>query len=167
MGITAADLMSTNVAKLTAEMDLLQMDTVLFKRGVSGAPVVDGNVLVGVASQFDLIRAIWEVQHEAHDRAVPDFASPYPIPLAAIERMSQDAPSLGERLKSLRVADIMTPDPIVARPDETLDELAERMTSDQLHRLPVVEPETGELVGVVSALDIVAAVPRYGLALAV
>ncbi|MCR9095160.1 MAG: CBS domain-containing protein [bacterium] len=41
------------------------------------------------------------------------------------------------------------------------------MTSDQLHRLPVVEPETGELVGVVSALDIVAAVPRYGLALAV
>lgn len=164
MGITASDLMSTNVAKLTAEMDLLQMDTVLFKRGVSGAPVVDGTRLVGVASQFDLIRTLWEVQHEAHDRTIPDFASPYPIPLSAIERMTQDVPSIGERLKSLRVADIMTPDPIVARPDETLADLADRMIADQLHRLPVVDPATGTLVGVVSALDIVAAIPRYDLA---
>ncbi len=165
MGITASDLMSTNVAKLTAEMDLLQMDTVLFKRGVSGAPVVEGTVLVGVASQVDLIRTLWEVQHEVHDRSVSAFASPYPIPLSAIERMAKDAPSIGERLKSIRVGDIMTPDPIVVGPDEPLDALAERMTSDQLHRLPVVDPESGALVGIVSALDIVAAVSRYGLAL--
>ena len=165
MGIVASDLMTTNVVTLTPEMDLIQMDTVLFKRGVSGAPVLEGRSLVGVASQFDLVRTLWEGEHDLHKRHVPDFSSPYPIPLSAIEAMSTEGPGVMERLKSLRVADIMTRDPILARPDDSLEVVANRMVDDQVHRLPVVEEGTGELVGVISTLDVVAAIRRYGLAI--
>ena len=37
------------------------------------------------------------------------------------------------------------------------------MVGDQIHRLPVVEADTGDLVGVISTLDVVAAIRRYGL----
>ena len=164
MAIVASDLMSTRLVTLSPDMDLLQMDTVLFKRGVSGAPVVEGGVLVGVASQFDLVRTLWKGQHEMHERHVPDYSSPYPLPLSALEAMSRDAPGVDEQLRSLRVRDVMTPDPILARPDDPLDVIADRMVNDQIHRLPVVEAGSGELVGIISTLDIVAAIRRYGLA---
>lgn len=164
MAIVASDLMSTRLVTLSPDMDLLQMDTVLFKRGVSGAPVVEGGVLVGVASQFDLVRTLWKGQHEMHERQVPDYSSPYPLPLSALEAMSREAPGVDEQLRSLRVRDVMTPDPILARPDDPLDVIADRMVNDQIHRLPVVEAGSGELVGIISTLDIVAAIRRYGLA---
>ena len=50
MGITAADLMTRKVITLIPEMTLNEMDTVLMKRGVSGAPVVEHGRLVGVVS---------------------------------------------------------------------------------------------------------------------
>lgn len=163
MGIVASDLMTTQIVSLAPDMDLLQMDTVLFKRGVSGAPVLEQRRLVGVASQYDLVRALWQGQHELHERHVPDFASPYPLPLSAIEAMTKEATTLGDRLKALHVRDIMTRDPIIARPDDPLETITDRMVGDQIHRLPVVEAETGDLVGVISTLDVVAAIRRYGL----
>jgi predicted transcriptional regulator len=45
MGIIAADLMTSRLITLTPEMTLAEMDTVLVKRGVSGAPVVESNIV--------------------------------------------------------------------------------------------------------------------------
>lgn len=163
MGITAADLMTKKVITLTPDMNLVEMDTVLLKRGVSGAPVVERRQLVGVASQVDIIRAVWEGHHEAHQHP-PYYSSLYPIPLSAIEYMAKDAPQLAEQLTGKKVRDIMTTDPLVAHPDDPIEKIAERMVSDQIHRLPIIDPDSGDLVGLISSLDLVRAISIHGLA---
>ena len=52
----------------------------------------------------------------------------------------------------MQVAKIMTPDPDVARPQDTLREVAERMQSGDYGSMPVVEE--GRLIGVVTDRDI-------------
>jgi CBS domain-containing protein len=162
MGITAADLMTHKVVTLTPEMTLNEMDTVLVRRGISGAPVVEQGRLVGVASQADVIRTLWEGQHEATQLA-PFYSSPYPIPISALEYIAKDAHRIGDRLVEHHVRDIMTRDPLVAHPDDPIEDVATRLVNDQIHRLPVTEIETGMLVGIISSLDLVRAITTYGL----
>jgi len=162
MAVTAEDLMTRQLVTLTPDMTLGEMDTVLMKRGVRGAPVVERGRLVGVASQADIIRSLWEGQHEA-SRLAPFYSSPYPMPISALEYIAKDARQIGEQLVEHRVRDIMTPDPLVAHPDDPIEVIAERLVNDQIHRLPVTEPTSGELVGIISSLDLVRAITIYGL----
>ncbi len=46
--------------------------------------------------------------------------------------------------------------PVVAYPNETLRTVAERMASRRLFVLPVVEPDTGKLLGLLNAEDVLA-----------
>jgi CBS domain-containing protein len=162
MGISAKDLMTRRVVTLTPDMTLNEMDTVLVRQGVSGAPVVERGRLVGVASQADVVRMLWEGQHEASRRA-SYYSSPYPIPISALEFIARDARQIGDLLIEHTVRDIMTADPIVAHPDDPIEDVATRLVQDQIHRLPVTEPESGELVGIISSLDLVRAITTYGL----
>jgi CBS domain-containing protein len=162
MGIIAADLMTSRLITLTPEMTLAEMDTVLVKRGVSGAPVVVSRRLVGVASQADIIRALWEGQHESRQLA-PYFSSPFPVPLSALAYMAKDAGRIGDRLIEQKVGDVMTADPLVAHPEDPIEDIADRMVRDQIHRLPVTESGSGELVGIITTLDLARGITRYGL----
>ncbi len=162
MGIIAADLMTTKLVTLTPDMTLHEMDSVLVKRGISGAPVVERGRLVGVASQTDIVRTLWEGQHESA-RLSPYYASPYPIPISALEFIAKDARQIGDQLVEHKVRDIMTRDPLVAHPEDPIAQIAERMVRDQIHRLPVTEQGSGELVGIISSLDLVRAITTYGL----
>ncbi len=162
MSITTADLMTKQVITLTPDMTLSEMDTVLLKRGVSGAPVTEAKRLVGVASQADIVRSLWEGQHEA-TRLSPYYSSPLPIPISALEYMAKDSSRVGDSLIETRVRDVMTKDPLVAHPDDPIERVAQRMVDDQIHRLPVVEKGTHELIGIITTLDLARAITRYGL----
>lgn len=162
MGITAADLMTSQVATLTPEMTLKEMDALLVKRGISGAPVVEMRQLVGVASQADVVRALWKGGVEA-SKVAPYHSSPFPIPLPALEEIAKEASQVSERMIQSKVRDIMTTDPLVAHPDDPIEQVAERMVRDQIHRLPVTDVGTGHLVGIITTLDLVRAITTYGL----
>ncbi len=162
MEITAADLMTNRVITLTPEMTLKEMDAVFVKGGVSGAPVTERGRLVGVASQADVVRTLWEGQHEA-TKVAAYHSGPLPIPISALEKIVKDAQVVGEATMHRKVRDIMTTDPFVAHPEDPISEIAERMVSDQIHRLPVVESESGKLVGIITSLDLVRAITTYGL----
>jgi len=162
MGVTASDLMTTRVITLTPEMTLGEVDTVLLKRGVSGAPVVENKRLVGVVSQADVIRLLWKGQHEAKQLS-PYYSSPYPIPISALEYMAKESSTVSDSLVENRVRDVMTRDPLVAHPDDPIEDVARRLVDDQIHRLPVVEQGSNKLVGIISTLDLARAITRYGL----
>ena len=162
MGIVTADLMTTQVITLTPEMTLSEMDTVLVKRGVSGAPVVDRKRLVGVASQADIIRTLWEGQHEA-SKLPSYYASPFPVPLSALQYLAKDARQIGDTLVEHKVKDVMTTEPLVAHPEDPVEQVADRMIRDQIHRLPVTEKDSGDLIGIITTLDLARAIARYGL----
>lgn len=57
-----------------------------------------------------------------------------------------------KRPNSTKLNKIMTPDPIWATPDMTLNDAAELMANAQLRRLPVVEEE--KLIGLISIGDL-------------
>jgi CBS domain-containing protein len=53
------DFMTRNLATATEEMDLLALVDMLLRRGISGAPVVDGSGhLIGMVSEHDCLQAI-------------------------------------------------------------------------------------------------------------
>lgn len=162
MGLTAADLMTSRVITLSPDMNLVEMDTVLVKRGITGAPVVERKRLVGMASQADIVRVVWEEHHEAKRSDAYD-ESLYPVPISAMASAASEAPRIGARLVEQTVRDVMTKDPLLAHPDTPVSEIAERMVADQIHRVPITDPDNGELVGLVSSLDLVRAITRYGL----
>ena len=60
---------------------------------------------------------------------------------------------LGEAALKQTVADCMTKDVILARPNETVDQLMARMTDKRIRHLPVVDD--GKLAGIVSIGDLV------------
>ena len=53
------DFMTKNLATATGDMDLLSLVDLLLRRGISGAPVVDGSGhLIGMVSEHDCLKAI-------------------------------------------------------------------------------------------------------------
>ncbi len=162
MGITAGDLMTRRVIVLAPEMTLSEMDNILVLRGFSGAPVVEDGELIGVASQADVVRALWEGQSEA-SRPGAYFSRPFPVPITALEYIAKDSQRFGDQLVEKTVRDIMTSDPLVAHPDDPIEDVANRLVADQIHRLPVTEVGSRELVGIISTLDLVRAITTYGL----
>ena len=160
MGITVADLMTAEPVTLTTEMTVKEMDAVLNRYGISGAPVVELHRLVGVASQADIIRTLWEDQHAVAEGVALLQDTGMLLPLTVVERIQQDSRDLAARVLELKVRDLMTADPKVAHPDEDIREAAERMSSGGIHRLPVTDRASGNLVGILTSMDIVTAVQR-------
>ncbi len=111
-----------------APRDLCQRVLVDFRRRkFRHAPVVEEGRLVGIVSERDLLRA------------VPDL-------IGGLE--AEEAG--GGNLRT--VADVMTPDPLVAEPNHTIDEAAQRMEENRIGCLPVVEE--GRLVGLLTVTDV-------------
>jgi len=57
---------------------------------------------------------------------------------------------------------LMTPDPVVIRPDAPLSEAAQLMVRHNIRRLPVVE--NGSMVGIISVADLIGAIAQMRLA---
>lgn len=161
MSRVVADMMTRELCTVTPVMTLTEMDKVLIERGVSGAPVVDGEKLVGVVSRADVVRVLYAEQEKAQ-RLSGFYSSPYPIGIPTLEHLARDSHQISERMLKLRVADAMSPAPITIGPTESLQAAAKLMSSKGIHRLPVVDGSA--LVGILSALDIVRLVGKVGLA---
>ncbi len=67
--------------------------------------------------------------------------------------------SKSQDLSKLKVADVMTKNIFYVRPDDTVEDAAEIMSENKIKRLPVIE--NNSLVGIVSAMDVVASEPKF------
>ncbi|MCI0411771.1 CBS domain-containing protein [bacterium] len=63
----------------------------------------------------------------------------------------------------LKCGEIMTSDPVCCGPDDTVKKAAELMKAEDVGPLPVVEIESGRLVGIVTDRDLVLNVLARGL----
>jgi CBS domain-containing protein len=148
MALTAADIMSEQVVMIPREMSLQGAARMLTRAGVSGAPVVDGNGrCIGVLSTTDFMR--WVEKDRAHadarGRGEP-ICSAWQIP-DVIE-------------PTCRVEDFMTRDPVLVAPRTKISVLARMMIDAHIHRVLVVENVTQRPIGIVSSMDILAALAR-------
>lgn len=111
--------------------------------GISGVPVVEGEKLVGIITEGDLIFQDADVKSPGFLDILGGI-----IPLGNWEEYRREA------LKSagVTVDEVMTQDLITVPPDATLSEAATLMAENRVKLLPVAEGE--RLRGVVTRMDI-------------
>ena len=63
--------------------------------------------------------------------------------------------------KSVRVSSIMVTPVVTASPDDSLEKAAGLMSEKLVSKLPVIDDESGLLVGIITSTDIIRAEPGY------
>jgi CBS-domain-containing membrane protein len=148
LSLTAADLMSPMVLIIPENMSLQGAAHMLAQAHISGAPVVnqDGQC-VGEISAHDFIALVDKGTRAAKQPAKKEcFCSAWQI--EAHEQLPEDV-----------VRNYMTADPVTVLPDTRMGPLAQIMVDAHIHRVIVLD-RTGRPIGVVSCIDVLAAVAR-------
>jgi acetoin utilization protein AcuB len=128
--VTAGDLMTPDPVTVPPEASIAEVWDLMRERDIRHVPVVQGGVLVGMLSDRDLGRL--------------DIARAL---------TSEGAEALRRELATA-VVNVMSSDVIAVEPDTDLGEVVELLLEHRIGALPVVEPETREVVGIVSYIDV-------------
>jgi CBS domain-containing protein len=127
--LTVQDAMSSEAIEVCQDESLERSATIMMKHHVSGLPVVDGEGrCVGMLTAYDFVNA---------------FAS---------EQSSEHSPSVQTSVGSQMTAMVQS-----ASKNTSLLDAARKMCDEHIHRLPVLDG-SGRVTGVITSLDIVAAV---------
>jgi len=148
LNLTAADLMSASVVMIPEEMSLQGAAHLLAQAHVSGVPVVNyEGRCVGVLSSTDFVRWVDKRRpgvRSAEDRStfckVWQIVDPCQLP--------EDA-----------VHNYMTLDVVLVAPNTTIGAVARMMIDAHIHRV-IVADHRGRPAGIVSSMDVLAAVAR-------
>jgi len=128
---TVADIMTRDVVTVYEEDDLNQVRTKLSERSFHHLPVVDGNKLVGMLSQRDMLRAT----------------------VAGIDHGALAQAREARYLEQSFVRDVMETRVRSARPGDSLRTVAQRLLEFRVGALPVTD-EQGNLIGIVTENDL-------------
>lgn len=143
--------MARDVVTTSPTTTLKEVDQLFTVNAISGAPVLDDGLLVGVVSQSDIVRVLYDEQAAAA-KISQYLMSPYPIPLPALTEIARERSKIADRMVELTVADAMTGVPVTVAPEDPISEAAQAMVDERVHRVLVTEG--GEVVGILSALDL-------------
>lgn len=124
MATTAVkDVMTPQPTAIASDAPVIEAARRLSSENVGSLPVVDGDKLVGMITDRDIVLHVVAKDLDPH---------------------------------KVTISDVCSENPVVAEPDESLDDALQRMASEQLRRLPVVTD--GRLVGILAQADIARAV---------
>ena len=122
--LTARDIMTRRPITFRPDTNIKEAITVLLRRDISGAPVVDeAGGLVGILSEHDCLKVLALAKYDAQDHE-----------------------------ESRTVADFMSEEIFTVPPEEGIYSLANHFLTLDIRRLPVIHD--GRLVGLVSRRDV-------------
>ena len=133
------DYMTRDPYCLSPDLSVDEAMSALLSKGISGAPVVENNKLVGVVSSFDFLRK------EAFEGAI--------LPVEGSSNQVEKYVETAQKICGRNVEEVMTHNCITVSPKTSMQKAAAIMTEHNLHRLAVVE-ENGDLVGILSSVDV-------------
>ena len=146
MQLRARDIMNADVISVDASMDLRELAKLFLEKGISGAPVVDGNGnLAGVISQTDLI--YYSLMRDDELRRESSFYDSARVEGWHVPRGFQI-----EDCNSGCVADVMTPLVHAVTEQSTVESVRRLMTRKHIHR--VIVRRGRKVAGIISALDV-------------
>lgn len=122
--------MTRRVTTIGPEDTLDALRRLLENEGFHHVPVLENGKLVGMVSYTDYLRVIGE-HFDAGEEVRASLA----------------------RMRSLKVRDMMTPDPVTLRPADTLDTALRLFRGHTFHSLPVTDP-AGHLMGLLTTTDV-------------
>lgn len=172
------DIMTTDVVTVSPSMSLRDAAEMFARRHIGGAPVVDGQQVVGVVSTSDILsfaasapspdspledeKDDWEPSDEEEEwedteESVSFFAERWAWSESdSVDFIAESAGGGSAALDGHTVAEVMTGDILSLPPGADIALAAERMRAADVHRLLVME--RGVLVGIVSTTDLARAV---------
>ena len=146
------DVMRRSVITVRPELPISELGSLFSRKHISGAPVVDGERVVGIVSRSDLIRQLSADKSQV--AAAAFYLEPFDSEALGADDVARIADALGTRWTQLRVEDVMERAVLSIGSDASLAEAAARMASHRVHRLVVLEDD--RLVGLLSTLDLLA-----------
>lgn len=152
MSRTVGEVMTPNPITVKPDPPLQDAIRLLAENRISGMPVLDDQEkLVGVISDTDLM---W--QESGVD------TPPYVMLLDSIIYLQNPARHERELHKALgqTVGEVMNDVPISILPTQTLREAAHLMNEKKIRRLPVLNVESRQLIGILTQGDIIRAMAR-------
>jgi CBS domain-containing protein len=141
-----ADVMRTSIATVKPSTPLIDAARLLLETNQRGLPVLDDNRrLLGIVAEGDLLH---------RDEL---GVSPPCNWIEAVLGIEESGP-VRERMRALRVVDIMTPDPISVDKDASIDDVVAEMDRRAIGQLPVVCAD--EVIGMISRFELIAALEQ-------
>jgi CBS domain-containing protein len=113
-----------------------------------------GNDVWSIDPEATVFQAL-QLMAEKRIGAVLVVAEGRPVGILSERDYARKIILLDRSSKQTRVAEIMTPDPVCIRPDQSLEECMALMTARRIRHLPVLERD--RLVGLISIGDVVKA----------
>lgn len=144
---TVAEIMTADPVVVKADTPLQDAIKIIAEQKMSGLPVVDdAGVLVGIISEGDLT---W--QETGVD------TPPYIMLLDSIIYLQNPAKHDAEIHKALgqTVGEVMSSKVYKIEPDQSVREAAHVMHEKHVGRLPVVDGDTGKVLGIITQGDII------------
>lgn len=143
--LKAKDIMTKDVITVRRETSIRELAALFAERRISSAPVVDdAGDLIGIVTETDLI----EQDKSLH---IPTVVSIFDwvIYLESDKRFEKEL----QKMTGQSVGDIFTTQVHSVNPDTPVHEVADIMSREKLHAVPVVE--AGRVVGVVARIDMI------------
>ncbi|WP_026476630.1 CBS domain-containing protein [Alkaliphilus transvaalensis] len=141
------DIMTKKVFSVQPEDSIEDVVKLLVEHNISGVPVVDDeNKVVGIITEGDLIYRSKKLQIPSYFTILDSYI------------FLEDPSTVKDQIKKMigyKVKDVMTEKVIVAKEDDSIEEVATIITNKNVNRLPVVKDN--KLVGIISRRDIIKA----------
>jgi acetoin utilization protein AcuB len=126
----ARDVMTSSPITVTLEATLAEVSDLMREADIRHVPVVKAGVLVGMVSDRDLAS------------------------LNVARVLTADGADALRRALATPVVTVMSADVIFVEMEDDLDDVIELMLEHKVGAIPVVRPDTREVVGIVSYIDV-------------
>ena len=144
------EVMTSPVLTVTPDMPVKEAATLLAKRDVSGAPVVEDDRIVGIFSEVDVLRSLKTTKKNLR-LVFPSISS---IGIAFQEELVQrELLEAYDEIGTMPVSEVMSKDVHTIDADITLKEAVVAMVQNDVNRLPVMHDS--KLVGIVTRGDVI------------
>ncbi len=142
---TVSDIMTADPVTVTTETGVTEAAQLMVDNKIGALPVLDGDVLVGLVTEGDLIHQDVKLEFPTYIQLLDGFIM-YPPAQARFENELKKA-------VAATVGDVMTADPITVQADTSIEDVATLLVERDVSRIPVMDGD--ELVGIVTKGDVV------------
>ena len=144
------DVMNSNVVFCRPDNTVREAAKLLKDNSISGAPVLDGDELVGIISEADLLKLL--IVPEQGELWLPSPFEVIEVPIRELLGWEETKKMLSD-VGLTKVEDIMTPEVHTISSEASVEEASEHMIRHKINRLPVTEDS--RVVGIITRGDII------------
>jgi CBS domain-containing protein len=144
------EVMTKDVVTVTPDTLVKDAASLLAEKDISGMPVIEGDRVVGIFSEADVLRSLKTTKKDL--RLI--FPSVSSLGIAFQEDVTQrEILDAYEEIGNRTVRDVMSKNVMTVEPDMPLNQAIVKMVQGEINRLPVVEKNV--LVGIVTRGDVI------------